>query len=64
MGKGSVFFKGTGHWEVDHVPLSMWATKIRFVVFWGKGVTSVGRQTFEDWKVGIIGVYFVKFPNH
>lgn len=42
------FLEGAGHWEFDHVPVGIWATKLEFfliVLFGGPGSQGLGGRS-------------------
>lgn len=62
MGKDSVIFKElAGGREFDHAPIN--GQHKLDLVYCREGATRVGGWTWKEWEVGMIGVYYMKFPN-
>lgn len=53
------FLEGAGHWEFEHIPVSIWVTQIRpffsfsFLFLLGWVGHKGEKQTWEDWEVGV-----------
>lgn len=63
MGKDLVIFKElAGGREFDHAPIN--GQHKLDLVYCREGATRVGGWTWEEWELGVIGVYFMKFPNN
>lgn len=68
MGRDSVFFKGLSL-GAEPCQLSIWASQIELFFFFsgGGGGAQITHKswwglTWEDWEMGVIRVYDVKFP--